>query len=383
MSWNLENIARRVKSSLESREFQFVEPFPSEVQTECSICLQILKEPYVVGCCGYRFCKSCLHPTIRSCPLCKTYNFSKLPDKQLERLLNQRPVYCLLQDNGCKWSGELCHLSAHLSLDNIHLQSACGYLPVPCPYCKVYMRRMRIPVHQGGCSSRPSNCMHCKRSFPYNQLSAHYKVCPNVPRVCKNSCGYQHHSNEAMDSHLANDCPLEMICCEYRFTGCGMRFLRKDLDDHMKGRTDLHLRQMKTKCKQLQDKEQKASSALKSLREDNAKLKEEKEGLYALILQCTSQLEELSAENEELRRASKGREIKKLKVTNLPPGTNKHNLKCVFGQFGTVSDIQLNKPHNAFIEYSCQSDFEEALQVSLVRGINLLKHRLVLEEIYS
>ncbi len=379
MSWNLEKVAKTVSSLLESREYQFVEPFPSEVQTECSICLQILKEPYVVGCCGYRFCKSCLHPTIRSCPLCKTYNFSKLPDKQLERLLNQRPVYCLLQDNGCRWSGELCHLSAHLSLDNVHIRSACGYLPVSCPYCKVYMRRMRIPAHQGVCPSRPSNCMHCKRSFPYNQLSAHYKVCPNVPRLCKNRCGYQHFSNKAMDSHLANDCPLETICCEYRFAGCGMRFLRKDLDDHMEERTDLHLRIMKTKYKQLQDKEQKASSALKSLREDNVKLKEQNEVLSAKILECAAKSE---AEKREVKGASKGKKIKRLKVTNLPPGTDKHNLRCYFGLFGTVSDIQLNMPHNAVIKYSSQSGYTEVLQASLVRGISLLKHKLILEAIY-
>ena len=38
----------------------FVDTIPKELQTECSICLHVLRDPHMVDCCGYRFCKSCI-----------------------------------------------------------------------------------------------------------------------------------------------------------------------------------------------------------------------------------------------------------------------------------------------------------------------------------
>ena len=107
MSGDLKELAKSVKSSSELFDCKFVEPFPKEVQTDYSIYLHTLKQPYVVGCCGYRFRKSSLPPSVKSCPLCKEVNFDRLQDKQFEHLLDQRPVYCLLQDSCCKWTGEL------------------------------------------------------------------------------------------------------------------------------------------------------------------------------------------------------------------------------------------------------------------------------------
>ena len=131
MNKDLKELAENVKSSFELFDCKFVAPFPKEVQTDCSVCLHTLKQPYIVGCCGYRFCKSCLAPSVISCPLWKEVNFDKLQDKQLERLLIQRPVYCLLQDSGCKWTGELGKLSSHLSFEDSLSVTACEKLPVP------------------------------------------------------------------------------------------------------------------------------------------------------------------------------------------------------------------------------------------------------------
>ena len=151
MNEDLKELAESVKSSSELFDCKFVEPFPKEVQTGCSICLHTLKQPYIVGCCGYRFCKSCLDPSIKSCPLCKEVNFDKLQDKQLERLLNQRSVYCLLQDSGCKWTGELGKLSSHLSFEDSLSVTACEKLPVPCSHCGGYFKHADLPGHQDVC----------------------------------------------------------------------------------------------------------------------------------------------------------------------------------------------------------------------------------------
>ena len=82
---------------------KFVDPVCKDIQTECSICLSILREPYIVQCCGNRFCRVCLvrlqagaaTPKVTPCPLCKQKIAAAIPDKQLERLLNEKHVYIL------------------------------------------------------------------------------------------------------------------------------------------------------------------------------------------------------------------------------------------------------------------------------------------------
>ena len=376
MSTQLRELAKCIKSNLESMECKFVDPFPKEVQTDCSICLQTLKEPYVIGCCGYRFCKLCLIPTIRCCPLCKTYNFDKLPDKQLERLLNQRAVYCLLQNSGCNWTGELSKLSSHLNFDDGSSKSACEYLPFPCGFCGDYFKRVDMSCHQGMCVSRPSECLFCNYKCPFKDLSVHITSCPKRSRLCKNNCGQRFTSDE-MVAHLTKVCPLEMISCEFRFAGCEKRFSRKDLEEHMEERLKKHLQLMTITYKQLQEKEKKALSALQPLKEENA-----------ILLKSNSELDiknqEIAAENELLKnKVGEVKNIHHLAVTNFPPAVSKQHLKCVFGQFGTVEDITLNKPYNAIIKYSKQSEYERAMVASSARGINLLKYQLSLQLSYS
>ena len=40
----------------------FVERPRKHLQTECSVCLCILREPCLVDCCGNRFCQICIEP---------------------------------------------------------------------------------------------------------------------------------------------------------------------------------------------------------------------------------------------------------------------------------------------------------------------------------
>ena len=41
-------------------ECVFVSDPPKILQTECSVCLCVLREPYLVDCCGNSFCKTCI-----------------------------------------------------------------------------------------------------------------------------------------------------------------------------------------------------------------------------------------------------------------------------------------------------------------------------------
>ena len=86
-------LLQRVKSEAIAPSFQFVEALPEEILSECAICLGVLKEPHIVGCCGNRFCKKCINSVLwarKPCPLCMSKYFQNMPDVHLQRLLSQR-----------------------------------------------------------------------------------------------------------------------------------------------------------------------------------------------------------------------------------------------------------------------------------------------------
>lgn len=126
----------------------FVTPLPKDFQSECPICLHILREPHIVGCCGYRFCRSCIDPIqngTKKCPLCNCI-FSTFPDKQLERTLKEKLVCCPHKCDGCLWKGKLADLDDHLfeefSPGQKAVQIGCLYHETTCLYCeKMFLRR--------------------------------------------------------------------------------------------------------------------------------------------------------------------------------------------------------------------------------------------------
>ena len=44
-----------------------------------------------------------------------------------------------------------------------------------------------------------------------------------------------------LESHVANDCPLTIIDCEYKCVGCDKKVLRKDMDAHLDENIAQHL----------------------------------------------------------------------------------------------------------------------------------------------
>ena len=54
-------------------ECEFVERPPKQFQSECSICLLILRVPHLISCCGQSFCEACIgriREDGKPCPLC-------------------------------------------------------------------------------------------------------------------------------------------------------------------------------------------------------------------------------------------------------------------------------------------------------------------------
>ena len=107
------------KEAFGGYDYEFVELPPSAFQTECPICHLILREPYLVSCCGTSFCHTCiqrLQADNSPCPNCREDNITVFPNKGLNRSLKQLQVYCTQRKDGCQWRGELGELDQHMNI---------------------------------------------------------------------------------------------------------------------------------------------------------------------------------------------------------------------------------------------------------------------------
>ena len=114
-----------------------VKPLPEDF--ECGVCLQLLKEPMLTGCCGHHFCRACIDLVLARnhvCPLCKEDGFEAFRDKKTEREIYNLEVYCSKKFCGCQWIGELRNLDRHLDVKEGQcefVEVGCDFAPIGCP----------------------------------------------------------------------------------------------------------------------------------------------------------------------------------------------------------------------------------------------------------
>ena len=219
---------------------EFFEKPPKSTQSECPVCLQVLKEPYQVNCCGYAFCRSCVERIQRDnkpCPCCNSERFDKFEDKRLKRSLYAFKVHCSNKEQGCQWVGELGQLDNHLNLNpskQDQLQG-CQLSQIKCFHCSELFLRSDIEDHQNNqCPRRPFSCEYCKEfDSCYEEVTTnHWPVCGSYPMPCTNKCG-ETLQRQNLASHIANDCPLTIINCDFQHVGCEVRLPRKDMPAHL------------------------------------------------------------------------------------------------------------------------------------------------------
>lgn len=233
---------------------EFVDDVPKEIQSDCSICLLILREPFLVQCCGNRFCRACLERITKvvairkaSCPLCKQTMTAAMPDKQLERTLKEKVVYCSNKASGCTWTGELGqleegHLKANPPQDQ--LMDGCPYVQLLCPQCKkteVKRHAMRSHV-QRECPRRMAVCTYCKkyRNTYDNIISVHHLVCPHVPKLCPKGCGAKP-LRKNISKHLAHYCAKNPLPCPFHIVGCKKMLVGSRMEVHLRDGFASHL----------------------------------------------------------------------------------------------------------------------------------------------
>ena len=223
-------------------DYQFVEALPEELT--CSICMKVLRQPYMINCCEQSFCKECLSKWTRrnsSCPHCRSTDFSTIFRKQMNRRVGELKVYCPNKQHGCKAELKISEYDGHLSLAN---NRGCSYVELDCPNkCLAKVFRGEMGVHtREKCPRRVVSCEWCNSKGEYELIVGdHVKTCPSLPLPCPRGCIAKFvFVRKDLESHRST-CPLEPVPCPFRGLGCKTMVCRKDLDKHIETSTPQHM----------------------------------------------------------------------------------------------------------------------------------------------
>ena len=270
-------------------ECEFVERPPEHfLQSECPICLLIIRDPYQVTCCGYSFCHSCIQRIKtgnKPCPTCNEKGFSDFPNKGLKCSLYAIQVRCSHQRDGCEWTGELGQQDDHLNTDpskEKHLDG-CRFAEIDCLYCDKKMQRQYIQTHQiEHCSKRPFTCTHCHdyESTYDNVIHKHWPVCGSYLVRCQNGCG-SFPQRQNLNNHVAKECPLTTINCDFFHVGCEVKLPRNDMSKHLQENLVIHTFLLATKVAMQQIE-------ITDLKAQNTKQKVENEQLQQELIALSS-----------------------------------------------------------------------------------------------
>ena len=219
----------------------FVDPPPALVQTECPICLLILKQPCLTSCCGCKVCQTCIDGVRKRflpCPNCNKGYFTIMREQGLERTLKELEVVCSYKEYGCNWTGRLGHLETHLDCDQSpeNQVARCECVAVECTYqCGDWFQRRDITVHQNlQCRKRPYACEHCEdyQSTFEDVTEIHHPECYKYPVACPNSCQVDLFERQDLEDHL-DEYPLTVIDCPFIYAGCEVELPRREMPEHM------------------------------------------------------------------------------------------------------------------------------------------------------
>ena len=331
----------------------FVKDPPEHLQTECSVCLCVLREPYLVDCCGYSFCRSCIE-TIKSenkpCPLCAVQFTTCIPDKRLQRTLNDFQVYCSHKGNGCEWVGSLGNLTQHLNakpLSEGERLSGCQLTSVECKHCFDHVPRQDIVKHETMiCPQRQHSCeICCSFTSTFEDVTLnHFTICPDRPAPCPNGCGLSPKA-KLLEDHLKMDCPLQVIECPFSYAGCTERMTRQSMPEHITQSLSLHmslqatshqqeLKKLNSRISELEMKLEDANGEVAELRMANQLL------LNKLEQECKSQVkiatqDHISAHEQSLKDCL-GELREDIKTAQAERKQMKFDIECLHSHVGLV-----------------------------------------------
>ena len=293
-------------------ECEFVQHPPEALQTDCSICLMVLRKPHIISCCGQSFCRTCIDRIKtggKSCPLCNATDFSIIHNRGLENTLKEFEVRCTYASSGCEWVGKLGLLDDHLNLnsDDEKQLEGCGFVEIACNHkCGGVFSRHMLANHQGEeCPKRPFSCDYCREyaSTFEDVIYNHWPECKCYPLSCPNHCTPYAFERQHFENHLSNDCPLTVVNCDFQYAGCEVQLPRKDMPAHLR-ENFTHVSLLATMNQKLAEKllkkDEEISKLSQELKETVAKLdKKEKEHREQLEREISELKSELTKKHDE------------------------------------------------------------------------------------
>ena len=304
-SCQIEQEQRQIETPPRERggyDCEFVER-PKELETDCPICLLVLRDPFQASCCGNSFCQSCIkrvQADKKLCPTCNEADFSVFADKRLRRSLYAFRVRCTHQKSGCEWTGELGELERHLNLspELSNQLVGCVFVEVACTHCCEYFQRRHVHVHETeACSQRPFSCDYCEDygSVYEDVVNNHWAVCKCYPVPCPNECGVSP-ERQNVETHVNTVCPLTVVNCDFHYAGCEVQLVRKDMLAHLAESLATHISLLTTQTQTLAGR-----GGQENLLPHLSLLALHNQQLTQLTLQQRESLEELKKENEVLK----------------------------------------------------------------------------------
>ena len=241
------------KESLNA-EIQFVDGPLKD--SNCPICLELLKDPFLTECCGHHFCNKCISSVRQQkneCPICKSWPITGIINKRFKREINEAQVYCTLQPQGCEWTGKYGNLSTHLSVGQQYGQ--CKHVLVNCPNnnCNMTFPRHDIKRHANKeCDYRPFACPYCSYEDVFLFIEQHHlPECPDYPVACPNNCTKNKIKRSQMQKHFGV-CPNAMVPCPFNEVGCKVKVKRCNLKKHNESNIGQHHTLISTAIAKLQ-----------------------------------------------------------------------------------------------------------------------------------
>ena len=282
---------------------ELVEQQPAAVQTECPICLHVLREPCLISClCGQKICRGCVEQIKKNnkpCPLCNLTGFTFMRDYGLERYLKGQEVWCSKRNDGCKWRGKLGEYEQHLNRNpSPEAQlTGCRFVEVECEHgCGERSQRRHITTHQKKlCQRRPYSCEYCHKyeSNFEDVTNNHHHQCKKFPVFCPNKCQEAPFERQKFKNHVKVKCPLTEVNCPLHYAGCEVRLPRKDMPQHMRD-TVTHLTLLATVTQTLLKENQ-------ELKQRNQQLEVKQSTTEAYYHNTEKEVELLKKEVSELR----------------------------------------------------------------------------------
>ena len=172
----------------------------------------------------------------------------------------------------------------------------CQFVEIDCIYnCRNQLQRRYIQNHQiKDCPKRPFGCEHCHdyKSTYDDVTNNHWPVCGSFPVPCPNQCGSTI-QRQNINSHVAKECPLTTINCDFHHVGCAVKLPRQDIPEHLRENLLTHISLLATSHAKQQDK-------ITSLETENTLCRSFETKIAALQTKVTTLQQQNTTSNAEI-----------------------------------------------------------------------------------